>query len=129
MKNKIKKGFDCNIKDFCRVVTDVNTGNVHIQPVKMLNICMVKFDNQTTSKSYMYKVPSDKRLKVGTRVLVNSIDLDVVATVVSSFKIPKKYLGALMIGVYGERTPLKSVLGVVNKKIVDEVERFDVKGE
>lgn len=82
LNDKIKKRINCDIKDFCRAVTDVNTGTIYIQPVEMLNICMVKFDNQITHKSYMYEVPSDKRLKAGERVLVNSVGVDVVATVV-----------------------------------------------
>lgn len=119
-KDEIKKGVDNNmVQDFYRAITN-KKGMVKFQPLKMVNLCFVKFSEN--GKVYTFNNPTDKRLKVGTKVLVDSAGKDTKGTVVSSIKLPKKYLADLQMAMSGKHTPLKDVLGVIDikKSIVEK---------
>ena len=115
------------VQDFYRAVTDLN-GSIKFNKIKMVNLCFVKFDG--CEKIYMFSNPSDKRLDGGTKVVVDTIRGESRATVVSSIKIPRKYIKDLQLAMCGAVNPLKDVLGVVETKYekVEVVKALD-KGE
>lgn len=113
-KNELIKGAEVLKNDVFRAVTEKLTGNIKFQPVEMQNICFVKHDG--VDKIYAFNNPSDKRLKGGVRVVVDTRFGNQEATVVSSVKIQKKYVKSLM-AVIGNDKPLKNIVGIVEQKI------------
>lgn len=120
MKN-FTKGLNSSDSNVFKAITYTG-GMVQFTPVKMINLCFVKHDNQEDPfKTYVFKNPTNKRLSKGTRVVVHTYDGDTTATVVSSIKIQQKYLKDLLAGMHpcGE-CKLRQVIGVVEKEGVDE---------
>lgn len=108
---RLNKGIESNLcQDVYRAVTKPN-GNIEFNKVQIKNLCFVKFDGN--EKIYIFNNPSDKRLKGGTRVRVDTIRGSMDATVIRSIKIQNKYLKDLMYVISGENDlELKNVLGV-----------------
>ena len=108
---RLNKGIESNLcQDVYRAVTKPN-GNIEFNKVQIKNLCFVKFDGN--EKVYMFNNPSDKRLKQGTKVKVDTCRGSMVATVIRSIKIQNKYLKDLMYVISGENDlELKDVLGV-----------------
>lgn len=100
-------------------VTTGNKGIMTFVPVKMVNLCYVQHDGQADSnKTYVFKNPTNVRLKPGTRVVVNTYHGDVPATVVDSIKVQRKYLKGLLkatIPHWNER--LRPVVGVIEHEL------------
>lgn len=112
-----------SVKNVFKAVTD-KSGKIILQPVKMVNLCFVRHDDN--DKIYVFENPSDKRLKAGTKVKVDTKYGEKDATVVASIKLQKKYLKELMLAFTGGRTTkLKKVLGVYEKVIKEEFSKFD----
>lgn len=125
--SKVTKGLDgVLVQDVFRAVTDKKTGMIGFNPLKMSHLTFVKFYGN--DKVYMFNNPTDKRLKSGTKVLVDSAGKDSVAIVVSSIKIPTKYVGALQMAM-GVRagTKIKNVLGVYETEVkkVETLKEFN----
>lgn len=117
--NKLIKGAEVLKQDMFRAVTEKETGRITFQPVKMANICFVKFDG--IDKVYAFNNPSDKRLKIGSQVIVDTIRGEQRATVISNIKIQNKYIKNLM-NVIGNNQPLKDIISVVEtKEVITEV--------
>lgn len=125
MGKDLVKGADLQVQNVYKAVTD-KKGNITFNPVEMVNICFVKFDGN--DKVYMFNNPTDKRLKTGTKVLVDSAGSDTVATVVSSIKIQEKYLGSLRVAMGNKKQYLKNVLGVYETKTVKVEELIELGG-
>ena len=90
----------------------------------MINLCFVQHDN--SDKIYVFENPSDKRLKAGTKVKVDTKYGEKDATVVSSIKLQKKYLKSFMLAFTGSRiAELKKVLGVYEIVMKEELNKFD----
>ena len=113
---RLNKGIDnALVQDVYRAVTKAN-GNIEFNKVKMINLCFVKFDGN--EKIYAFNNPSDKRLKGGTRVCVDTFRGEMDATVVKSIKIQDKYLKDLMYVVAGSgNLELKNVIGVYESQL------------
>lgn len=112
-----------SIKNVFKAVTD-KSGKIILQPVKMINLCFVQHDN--SDKIYVFENPSDKRLKAGTKVKVDTKYGEKDATVVSSIKLQKKYLKSFMLAFTGSRiAELKKVLGVYEIVMKEELNKFD----
>ena len=112
-----------SVKNVFKAVTD-KSGKIILQPVKMVNLCFVRHDDN--DKIYVFENPSDKRLKAGTKVKVDTKYGEKDATVVASIKLQKKYLKELMLAFTGGRTTkLKKVLGVYERVIKEEFSKFD----
>lgn len=112
-----------SIKNVFKAVTD-KSGKIILQPVKMVNLCFVQHDN--SDKIYVFENPSDKRLKAGTKVKVDTKYGEKDATVVSSIKLQKKYLKSFMLAFTGSRiAELKKVLGVYEIVMKEELNKFD----
>ena len=120
-KNELVKGVNQELltQDFYRAVT-TKDGFVIFNPVAIVNLTFVKFDGN--DKCYVFNNPSDTRLKKGDRVLVDTAMGNNQATVVSSIKLPKKYLKDFMEAFTGQKRPLRDVLGIYNTRIVVEEE-------
>ena len=122
MDNLEKAGFikgikEESIKNVFKAVTD-KSGKIILQPVKMVNLCFVQHDN--SDKIYVFENPSDKRLKAGTKVKVDTKYGEKDATVVSSIKLQKKYLKELMLIFTGSyKTGLKKVLGYYKIELIE----------
>lgn len=99
-------------------------GSIVLNKVKMLNLCFVKYN--PNGKVYTFVNPTDKVLKEGTKVLVDSAGTDSVAYVVSSVKVQKKHAKDLLYAMTGKKgLELKYVLGVYETKTVKtEVEEL-----
>lgn len=118
-KNGLIKGAEVLKQDMFRAVTEKKTGHIIFQPVNMVNICFVKFEG--LDKIYAFNNPSDKRLKIGSQVIVDTIRGEQKATVISNVKIQDKYVLNLM-NVIGNHQPLKNIIAVVEtKKVIAEV--------
>lgn len=124
-KVEVVKGVELQVQNVYKAVTD-KKGNVTFNPIKMINVCFVKFDGN--DKVYMFNNPTDKRLKTDTKVLVDSAGKDTVATVVSSIKIQEKYLGSLRVAMGNPYPYLKNVLGVYETKTVKVEELVELGG-
>lgn len=120
---KLNKGIEnlC-VQDVYKVVTD-DSGKIIFNPIKMKNLCFVKFDGN--DKVYTFNNPSDKRLKEGTKVAVkNWSGKTTKVTVVGSIKIQDKYVKDLFKIMTGEDGfVLKNILGVYETETV-EVEKL-----
>lgn len=124
-KVEVVKGANILVQNVYKAVTNVKDGTVRFDPLKIVNVCFVKFDGN--DKVYMFNNPTDKRLKTGTRVLVDSAGKDTVGTVVSSIKIQEKYLGSLRVAMNNPYPYLKDVLGIYETKTVkvEELTKFE----
>lgn len=124
---RLNKGIESNLcQDVYRAVTKAN-GNIEFNKVQIRNLCFVKFDGN--EKIYAFNNPSDKRLKGGTRVCVDTIRGNMDATVVKSIKIQDKYLKDLIYVVVGSSNlELKNVIGVYETEI-KKVEVLHTLGE
>lgn len=128
MDNLEKAGFikgikEESIKNVFKAKTD-KSGKIILQPVKMVNLCFVQHDN--SDKIYVFENPSDKRLKAGTKVKVDTKYGEKDATVVASIKLQKKYLKSFMLAFTGSRiAELKKVLGVYEIVMKEELNKFD----
>ena len=107
----LNKGIENNlVQDVYRAVTN-DYGDITFNKVQMINVTFVKHDGM--DKVFAFENKSDKRLREGDRVCVDTIRGEQDATVVSSVKIQKKYLKYLMKAICGEYiTNLKPVIGV-----------------
>ena len=119
--NEFTKGLNSSESNVFKAVTYTG-GLVQFAPIKMLNLCFVRHDNQEDPfKTYVFKNPTSKRLPKGTRIVVSTCNGDTTATVVSSIKIQQKYLKELMAGVHPCGVcRLRPVVGVIEKEGVDE---------
>lgn len=115
---KFIKGANSTKSNVFKATTD-DFGILSFTPIKMVNLCFVKHDNQeNVDKTYVFKNPTDVRLKPGTRVVVNTYQGDVPVTVVDSIKIQRKYLKGLLkatIPHWNER--LRPVVGVIEQEL------------
>lgn len=113
---KLNKGINSElVQDYYRATTN-NVGQVKFSPIVMLNLSFVKHDG--VDKIYVFENKSDKRLKAGTRVRVMTSRGETDATVVSSIKLPKKYLREFMKGFVGKNTDyLMPIVGVYTEEI------------
>lgn len=122
MDNLEKTGFikgikEESIKNVFKAVTD-KSGKIILQPVKMVNLCFVQHNN--SDKVYVFENPSDKRLKAGTKVKVDTKYGEKDATVVGSIKLQKKYLKDFVLAFTGSRkTELKKVLGYYKIELIE----------
>lgn len=122
MDNLEKAGFikgikEESIKNVFKAVTD-KSGKIILQPVKMVNLCFVQHDN--SDKIYVFENPSDKRLKVGTKVKVDTKYGEKDATVIASIKLQRKYLKSFMLAFTGSyKTELKKVLGYYKIELIE----------
>ncbi|MDD6640886.1 MAG: hypothetical protein PUE66_07840 [Erysipelotrichaceae bacterium] len=106
-----------SIKNVFKAITD-KSGKIILQPVKMVNLCFVQHDN--SDKIYVFENPSDKRLKAGTKVKVDTKYGEKDATVVASIKLQKKYLKYFMLAFTGSyKTELKKVLGYYKIELIE----------
>ena len=106
-----------SIKNVFKAITD-KSGKIILHPVKMVNLCFVQHDNN--DKIYVFENPSDKRLKAGTKVKVDTKYGGKDATVIASIKLQKKYLKELMLAFTGSRkTELKKVLGYYKIELIE----------
>lgn len=121
---KLNKGIEnlC-VQDMYRAVTLPN-GSITFNKAKLSNLCFVKFDGN--DKTYVFNNKSDKRLKEGTRVIVDTVRGEMQATVVRSVKILDKYVNDLIYAFCGKDAGLKDVVGIVTKttQIVETVQRI-----
>lgn len=121
---KLNKGIEnVMVQDMFRAVTDKQTGMIGFNPVKMVNLCFVKFNNG--NKIYAFQNPSDARLKEGTEVCVPTSEGNAKATVIDSVKIQNKYVKNLIHAMSGKHHPLKSIIGVY--KTVEKTELVKIK--
>ena len=121
---KLNKGIDnALVQDVYRAVTHKN-GSITFNQTKIKNLCFVKFDGN--DKTYVFNNKSDKRLKEGTRVIVDTVRGEMQATVVRSVKILDKYVNDLIYAFCGKDAGLKDVVGIVTKttQIVETVQRI-----
>ena len=122
MDNLEKAGFikgikEESIKNVFKAITD-KSGKIILQPVKMVNLCFVQYDNN--DKIYVFENPSDKRLKAGTKVKVDTKYGEKDATVVASIKLQRKYLKYFMLVFTGSyKTELKKVLGYYKIELIE----------
>lgn len=123
-KLELAKGIkEESIKNVFKATTD-KRGKITLQPIKMVNLCFVQHDN--SDKIYVFENPSDKRLKAGTKVKVDTKYGEKDATVVASIKLQKKYLKSFMLAFTGSRiAELKKVLGVYEIVMKEELNKFD----
>lgn len=113
---ELNKGINSElVQDYYRVTTN-NIGQVKFSPITMLNLCFVKHDG--IDKVYVFENKSDKRLKGGERVRVMTSRGETDATVVSSIKLPKKYLKQFMLAFVGKSTNyLMPIIGVYTDEV------------
>lgn len=99
-------------------------GSIAFNKVKMLNLCFVKYNPD--GQVYTFINPTDKLLKEGTKVLVDSAGDDSVGYVVASVKVQKKCAKDLLYAMTSKKgLELKYVLGVYETKTVKtEVEEL-----
>lgn len=113
---KLNKGINSDlVQDYYRAITNSN-GQVKFSPITMLNLCFVKHDG--IDKVYVFENKSDKRLKGGERVRVMTSRGETDATVVSSIKLPKKYLKHFMKAFTGKYTDyLMPIIGMYTEEV------------
>lgn len=113
---KLNKGINSElVQDYYRTTTN-NIGQVKFSPITMLNLCFVKHDG--IDKVYVFENKSDKRLKGGERVRVMTSRGETDATVVSSIKLPKKYLKHFMKAFTGKYTDyLMPIIGMYTEEV------------
>lgn len=113
---ELNKGINSElVQDYYRATTN-NIGQVKFSPITMLNLCFVKHDG--VDKVYVFENKSDKRLKGGERVRVMTSRGETDATVVSSIKLPKKYLKQFMLAFVGKSTNyLMPIIGVYTEEV------------
>lgn len=113
---ELNKGINSElVQDYYRATTN-SKGQVKFSPITMLNLCFVKHDG--IDKVYVFENKSDKRLKGGERVRVMTSRGETDATVVSSIKLPKKYLKHFMKAFTGKYTDyLMPIIGVYTEEI------------
>lgn len=113
---KLNKGINSElVQDYYRATTN-SKGQVKFSPISVLNLCFVKHDG--VDKVYVFENKSDKRLKGGERVRVMTSRGETDATVVSSIKLPKKYLKQFMLAFVGKSTNyLMPIVGVYTEEI------------
>ena len=119
-------------KDFFRLYRKKD-GNVVINKVKMQTIIFARHVNvseggETTlsEKVYMFVNPFGNRLAPKKKIKVQTRLGDKDAIVVSSIKIPQKYLGELFYAIYGHklsRNPLQPVIGVYEENYVSYLDK------
>lgn len=110
-ENGLVKGInDVLVQDMFRAVTSKQNDMIQFNPVKMIHICFVQFEGY--DKVYMFKNPSDRRLKAGEKVKVHTALGDRDAYVVSSLKMQNKYLKALSLAVGNKCDRLEKIIGV-----------------
>lgn len=113
---KLNKGINSDlVQDYYRAITNSN-GQVKFSPITMLNLCFVKHDG--VDKVYVFENKSDKRLQGGERVRVMTSRGETDATVVSSIKLPKKYLKHFMKAFTGKYTDyLMPIIGMYTEEV------------
>lgn len=113
---ELNKGINSElVQDYYRATTN-NIGQVKFSPITMLNLCFVKHDG--IDKVYVFENKSDKRLKGGERVRVMTSRGETDATVVSSIKLPKKYLKHFMKAFTGKYTDyLMPIIGMYTEEV------------
>lgn len=118
-KTNLNKGIEGDlVQDVYKAVQNKDTGQITFNTIKMINVVFVKHDN--SDKIYAFENKSDKRLKQGTKVKVDTYYGAKDAVVISSIKIQQKYLPSLMKAVSGELvSQLRQVIGVY-KKVQEE---------
>lgn len=121
-KNGLVKGVgDTMVQDMFRAVKNKQNGMIQFNPVKMVNICFVKLEEN--GKIYAFNNPGDKRLKKGTKVRVCTVRGEKDAIVESSLKIQMKYLNNLLYVTSGKKSlKLKDIVGVYTKKTAEVLE-------
>lgn len=113
---KLNKGINSElVQDYYRATTN-SKGQVKFSPISILNLCFVKHDG--VDKVYVFENKSDKRLKGGERVRVMTSRGETDATVVSSIKLPKKYLKHFMKAFTGKYTDyLMPIIGMYTEEV------------
>ena len=113
---ELNKGINSElVQDYYRATTN-NIGQVKFSPISVLNLCFVKHDG--IDKVYVFENKSDKRLQGGERVRVMTSRGETDATVVSSIKLPKKYLKHFMKAFTGKYTDyLMPIIGVYTEEV------------
>ncbi len=112
-------------KDFFRFYQKDN-GAVVVNKIKMLTLVFVKHitydengEELLSDKTYTFVNPFQNRIPPKTKVRVQTRVGESDAVVVSSIKIPQKYVGALFYGINGysiKNSPLMPVIGIYNEK-------------
>lgn len=113
---ELNKGINSElVQDYYRATTN-NKGQVKFSPISVLNLCFVKHDG--IDKVYVFENKSDKRLQGGERVRVMTSRGETDATVVSSIKLPKKYLKHFMKAFTGKYTDyLMPIIGMYTEEV------------
>lgn len=113
---ELNKGINSElIQDYYRATTN-SKGQVKFSPISVLNLCFVKHDG--VDKVYVFENKSDKRLQGGERVRVMTSRGETDATVVSSIKLPKKYLKHFMKAFTGKYTDyLMPIIGMYTEEV------------
>lgn len=109
-ENLIKGLGQVMTQDTFRAVKDKSTGMIGFNPVKMVNVCFAKHNEN--GKVYMFINPSDRRLGKNTKIAVKTRRGISVAYVVSSVKIQRKYLRSLGKAIGNPSNKYTNVIGV-----------------
>lgn len=118
-KNMVKGTGDTMVQDMFRAITNKETGLIQFNPIVMINLTLVTFNEG--DKLYTYRNPSDKRLIPGTKVRVQVGHGESDAIVYDSIKIQKKYLKSFLHITSGNRNlELKDIVGVYKTKKVEQ---------
>lgn len=121
-------------KDFFRFYRQAD-GELAINKIKVLTLVFVKHiivneDGEETlsEKTYTFVNPLGKRIASKTKVSVQTKFGAKDAIVVSSIKIPQKYVGELFYAMYGfniKSSPIQPVLGVYKENYVPLLDESD----
>lgn len=123
IKEELIKGLEDDlVNDMFRAITDKKTGMISFNPIPMVNVVFVRFGGN--NKIYIFENPSDKRLKQGTKVRVETSQGFNDAIVVTSFKVQKKYLKNVMLLIGAEKSKIKKLYGVYEPitRVINEEE-------
>ena len=116
-RNEFAKGLDqALIQDFYRGIETQN--GIMFNKIKIVNLVFVKFKEQ--GKTYMFENPSDERLGSGYVAVLDEHNQPQMVRVISSIKLPRKYLKPLQIAMCGEVKKLTKIYGVIDIKEIKE---------